>query len=109
MSHLGDGGLHVKGAMCNFGFHRTESFLLFLLIDFLHHALGHSLQGFFLQLPAVESHRQVSVSSLAGGWHSWLNHSTPLYLSLLPFPVCRKQEFPFVLLLHDEKQLANSG
>lgn len=46
LSHFGNGGLHVKGAMCNFVFHRRESSLLNLLTNFLHHTPGCCLQRF---------------------------------------------------------------
>lgn len=46
LSHFGNGGLHVKGAMCNFVFHRRESSLLNLLTNFLHHTPGCCFQRF---------------------------------------------------------------
>lgn len=91
MSHFGDGGLHVKGALCNFGFHRRESSLLLPPPQFPASSIG--AQPSELSSPPPRggvTQAGKRVTSLAGGWHSSL-------LSLLPFPVCRTQAFPFVL------------
>lgn len=90
MSHSGDGGLHVKEAVCNFGFRRRESSPFYLLRNFLHHASGCSLQSFPFPIP-YWSHTGKCI--IPCGWMSFmvlsLLSSTPL--PLLLFPVCGKQ------------------
>lgn len=76
MSNFGDGGLHVKGSMCNFRFQRRvisplppPQFPALRLRAQASEVSFHSI---------VESHRQVSVLPLKGGWDPWLKHSSSL-------------------------------
>lgn len=93
MSHSGDGGLHVKGAVCNFGFRRRESSPFYLLTNFLHRASAYSLQSFPLPIPCW-SHTGKSVIPC-----KWVIHG--LITPLLCTPpsswllVCGKRENSF--------------